>query len=153
MSYLKQLDDQAWPIVYARFEGPSTVEGFAEYAAWLETLVARARAERTRFITISDTRGGLQVTPDVRRYIGQWVAGLAESGFTASTVGTIVVLDSAIVRGVMTAISWVSRAQMADVSTQATVEGAWQQAIELASAAGLRVPARPTWAQEKIATR
>lgn len=152
MSYLKQLDDSAWPIVYARFEGEATVEGFDEYARWVEVQIKRAVKTNERFVNITDTRGKMQVSPEVRRHMADWVARQEETGLSAASLGSIVVVDSMIIRGVMTAISWVSRAQMVNVSSVATAADAWKLAGELLQAAGGSLPARPSWALGKAGT-
>ncbi|HEY1098858.1 MAG TPA: hypothetical protein VGF99_08010, partial [Myxococcota bacterium] len=125
---MKQLDDSAWPIAYARFTGESSLEGFQRYTAWLEAMVERARREQCRFVCVNDARGTSMVSAEVRRAMAAWVSDHGKTAFDGVALGTIVVVDNVIVRGVMTAISWVNREQMNKVVSVATVEEAWRHA-------------------------
>ena len=142
MGYLKHKDDSAFPITYARFEGEATTAGFDEYTTWLDALTARATARGDRFVTIIHAPGKVQIGADVRRHIGDWTSKQVP---TDTVVGSIVVFDSAVLRGAMTAVSWVSPKQMQRVTSVATVAEAWQLATSMLLRAGLQPPASAPW--------
>lgn len=142
MGYLKHKDDSAFPITYARFEGEATITGFDEYTAWLDAVTARAAARGQRFVTIIHAPGKVQIGADVRRHIGQWTS---QQTPTDTVVGSIVVFDSAVLRGVLTAVSWVSPKQMQRVDSVATVAEAWQLATTMLQRAGIQPPTSAPW--------
>jgi hypothetical protein len=56
-----------------------------------------------------------------------------------------VVFDSAVLRGVLTAVSWVSPKQMQRVDNAATVAEGWQLATEMLQRAGIQPPTSAPW--------
>ncbi len=148
MSYVESLDDTAWPVLYARFRGVATIEGYDEYAVWLEGQVKRALAEKTKIATINDAAEGIQVSSEVRRHIADWLEHNNNAGAAAATAASFVVINSSIMRGVMTALSWVAKDKMGGVVSVATVEDAWNGAVSALKAEGIAVPPRPRWLAE-----
>jgi class 3 adenylate cyclase len=142
VGYLKHKDDSAFPIIYARFEGEATTSGFDEYTAWLDAVTARAAARGERLVSIIHAPGRVQISGEVRRHIGDWTSKQVP---TDTVVGSIVVFDSAVLRGVMTAVSWVSPKQMQRVDNAATVAEAWQLATTLLLQAGIQPPTSAPW--------
>ncbi len=149
MSYLNQFDESGWPVVYARFEGPASIEGYDDFANRLATVTADAVKRKRRFVCVLDARGKIEISADVRRHIAAWTAKQQKVDVA---LGSIVIFDSTILRGVITAISWVSREQMTSVSTAADGEQAWRIACEVLQAAGLQAPQRPAWALARSGT-
>jgi hypothetical protein len=146
MSYVDLMDASAWPVIYARFRGTASVEAFQGYQRWYEAQVRQAIDLKVRIVCINDTTPGVTVSAEVRKYIGDWTAGLSPLTSQASA-GDIVVIDSVAMRGVMTALRWVDPKRLGAVETVATPEDAWKRALEQLAAAGQKPPAvtTPVW--------
>jgi len=150
MPYVELLDDSAWPIIYARFRGTATIADYDVYARWYEAQLARALAEGTRVIAISDTTPGVSVSSDVRRHITSWMTALDQTPAARASLANLVVIDGLVIRGVLTAIGWVMGSRMNVVTTVASVEAAWDGATTTLSEAGM-TPAttKPAWLKSK----
>jgi hypothetical protein len=154
MSYVEVLDDSAWPVVYARFRGVATTEGYDEYAHWLERQIERATHEKGKIVSINDTIGAIQVSSEVRRHIASWLERHNAAGASAVTAGSFVVINSAVVRGVMTALSWVAKDRMGGVVSVSSVEEAWDGALAALAVDGIPVAVkRPAWLDAARAER
>jgi hypothetical protein len=146
MSYVDLLDASAWPVLYARFRGAATVEAFRGYQRWYEEQIQKANNQKVKFVCINDTTPGVTVSAEVRKHIGDWMAGLSPLAGQASA-GNIVVINSVAVRGVLTALRWVDPRRLGTVTTVATLEDAWKRALEHLDAVGQKPPAvtTPAW--------
>lgn len=150
MSYVDLLDESAWPIIYARFRGTATTDDYDLYARWYEAHLARALASGTKIIAISDTTPGVTVSSDVRRHITSWMTGLDQLPAARASLANYVVVDGMVIRGVLTAMGWVTGNRMAGVTTVATVENAWEAATKTLKEAGIAPPmAKPAWLKSK----
>lgn len=98
------LDDSAWPVLYTSLGPDLTAERFMVFARWYEGQIARAEQEGVYVLTCSDARGTAP-SREVQRTIADWQATLTDAQFNRCWLSTVVV-DSVVVRGVLTAINW-----------------------------------------------
>jgi hypothetical protein len=146
------VDDTYFPVVVATWIGPPTEGAVRGYFAWLDALLVRATRESAPIINITDA--GLAGVPsgDIRRLIAELTHDWGRRGADTHPISAYVVVDNAVVRGVLSALSWLH----GDLKTThfATCEAALAAAlVELArvrftAPTGL-VPSRwrrPAWA-------
>lgn len=152
MSYVAELDDSSWPIVYARFQGVASIDGYRKYEVWLEACCQRARSETTRIVVINDACGVERVDTEVRKHISDWTETHSKEN-DAFLACSIVVLESRLMRGVMTAIAWLSGSKMMDgVETVGTLDAAWERALAIVQGEGLVAPSTPPWLRRQTGT-
>ena len=131
-------DDRYFPIVVMRWDGLADIEaakwGMDHLAGASKTAVARG----TRLVSISDARRARRPSAEVRKYFAAESArGLPEQADVV--INTYVVLDSALLRGALTAIGWLSPS-VQSVKTTATIEEAIEQALQDLEANGVARP-------------
>ena len=100
-------DDSFYPLTFARFTGETTMDDAKALADWQDALTERARGDGVKLISLFDARGTTKVTAEVRRELGEWTKRTDANSQEIQPV-TVVILDSALVRGAMTAIGWIS---------------------------------------------
>jgi len=98
-----QSDERDWPILLCKAVGESTDEDIAEYLRWLEQLLARKK----RHVLIVDASAGKSMKGTHRQQIAQWNKNNATE-LRKYRAGLVLVTDSAMLRGVLTAIYWIS---------------------------------------------
>lgn len=102
-----ELDTADYPLVRLR---PATVcdeAGARELIASFEAVLDRAEAEDSRFIMVADSRNVDKITSLFRRDYAAWENTLSDERYGRMAL-RVVILDSAIVRGAITAMSWFS---------------------------------------------
>ena len=100
------VDTKHWPVVFATWFGEPTEGAVMRYFAANEALFNRARKERTRFVLVTDAAFTQRPSPKVRKLIAQQTnAQPADSQELA--VGSIIIVESALIRGVVTALTWI----------------------------------------------
>lgn len=132
------VDDRSWPVVFATWFGEATVPLVEEYFAHHATLIERARAERTRIVLVTDTFGADRPSPKARKRIGELSAAQAAT-VAPHTLKSIVVIESALLRGVVTALAWIDPG-LAQSENIASIEGAIERALALLDGAGIPRP-------------
>src|SRR5262245_41701983 len=91
-----------WPLVIIRYNGPRTEADWrAMFAAY-----ERIHARRERFLTINDTTNS-SLPPAVERSLVGKHAKEHEEATRRYLVATCMVIESAVMRGALTAIHWV----------------------------------------------
>ena len=101
----------------------------------LDALAAKGQ----KLISISDATQAERPSPEVRKY---WAESLAETTpeRDAATLATYVVINSAVMRGVMTAIGWLSERARA-IKSVSSLSDAIRDALADLDAAGIPRPA------------
>ena len=94
-------DFGGFPIVCDKATTPLRADHVEELAWIMDTALGR----RERVITISDARGGADATADYRRAVGEYLERI-EPLSARYTIASILVLDSALGRAVVTGITW-----------------------------------------------
>lgn len=118
-------DDSSWPVIIVRFP-PSCTD--AEFDAYLDGLKSRLlRGDRT--CTIMDAREAGLFPPVQRKRQADWLA-TNRALLLKAQVGTAFVITNPVVRGVLTAITWIQPmpSEHTVVATMAEAERwAWAQ--------------------------
>jgi hypothetical protein len=93
---------EQWPVVIMVLADGATKQ---EYVGVLDAVAKHVEALHMPFVTITDSRRVRSIPPaDVRRYIADWMAAHAK---TTRAVGAVTIIDSALMRGALTALYWV----------------------------------------------
>src|SRR5579863_10531447 len=101
-------DDGSIPILIASSFGVVTEKLVREAFAWLRAFAVERHARRERWLTIIDARGAGRPPASVRSLVSELtdeIRAAAPDGELAS----LFVMESALMRGALTAIMWVSR--------------------------------------------
>jgi hypothetical protein len=99
------LDDAHFPVVIATWVGEASLLTAEAYIAWFKAQIARAEEEEVWLIAISDSRLAGRPDATVRRYFADEI-GSTEGRRLMSKQTSLVVHDSQLLRGALTAISW-----------------------------------------------
>lgn len=133
-------DDRYEPIFVTTWQGLTTIEA-AKWGLEQQGLVAAELARRgRRMVAVSDATGVEGATPEVRRYFAQHADTLARTNGD-TLLASYVVLANPLVRGVFTAVGWLSETARR-VRTAATVSEALERALADLDAAGIPRPTR-----------
>jgi hypothetical protein len=127
-------DDSRAPLVVVTSTGESSNE---DYDAYLERLTALVR-RRQRYAIVFDARRSARPTPRQRQKQADWMQANS-SAIRSYNVGIAFVIDSAIVRGALTAILWLQETPSPH-KVFASLDGAEQWVSGLLAKEGLRVP-------------
>ena len=145
MSYFAEHDESAWPIVYGRFAGVGTVTGFEAFVSWHTGVMHKAMAQKQRLVVVTDARAVTGTPPDVRAVVGKWISDSPRE-FEEMTLESVVVLQSALMRGVLTAVGWLSTRKVR-LTVFATLPEAWESGVAALKRIGQEPPKlRPPWA-------
>lgn len=129
-----QLIEDHWPLLWVRFSGKASDAEFRRYLDRMTELLDSGR----KSAHILDGRGVTQTTPQQRRMQADWIAQNREK-IRRNILLTSFVIDSAIVRGALTAVLWLQ-----NIPHNYKVVKNFNEALELATeqlrAAGLEVP-------------
>ncbi len=90
-----------WPVVILQARDGATL---ADYQAGLEAFEREVIAQGTVYAVLTDATQISKPPPaDVRRYLSEWMKRNAEG---ATSVGSVTIIGSSIVRGALTAMYW-----------------------------------------------
>jgi hypothetical protein len=96
-------DASDWPIVVCVQEGEFSMEDAEAQISSYEEALAR----RAPHVVIIDARRARVIVPATRKRFAQWVKG-REVDLASYRLGTVTITSSPVVRGVLSAIYWVS---------------------------------------------
>jgi hypothetical protein len=146
------IDDSARGIVIATWFGEPTVALVDRYFDWHATYLDRLRKERGRFVTITDAFATARPSPSARKRIAERMDALGPD-VQELTVASYVIFESALIRGVITALAWLHAplAETIAVASPALAIGAALRDLDAAgiprptnlSAATYKRPAKP----------
>lgn len=129
-------NESAWPVVQITFTDVDSEEHFAWVLAQFERLFAR----RARYVFLLDTTQATKIpSASARRMIGQWQNDHRNDSKMWCAGGAILV-SSAVVRGALTAMSWVHEPPVHQHFPPTRKEGV-EWCIKTAEEAGLTVSA------------
>lgn len=98
--------DRHLPLVVTTFRGTLELEAVHRHNTVATAIIERALRQHLSVVHIVDARGMEMPSAKVRRF---WADRINESGATLEIIqGTFIVLDSALVRGALTAIAWMT---------------------------------------------
>ncbi len=120
MQHRIDIDTSLWPIVRVTPYGNLTD---ADYEAMFRSFDALWR-RRERMLSLTDTRKSGNATPKQRQMIGEWLKANANT-MEQNSLGSVVLVESTLVRGALTAIDWVSGSRI-----RSEYVGNWNQAVD-----------------------
>lgn len=95
-----------WPLVVVSFVGQPSDQAFAEYLRVLESNLHKTLSRKLKTAILVDTTlGPLPVSTKQRQLQAEWLARLTPT-LRTGCAGTGFVVQSPVVRGVMTAVMW-----------------------------------------------
>lgn len=100
-------DDSRWPLVVVRYSDHVDEDEFDELLRRLDDNIKRAMHARAKTVLIYDSTSGYQASPRIRKKQAEWMKQNAAMT-RVNCVGIAFVITSAMVRGVLTAILWLS---------------------------------------------
>jgi hypothetical protein len=100
------VDEGHWPVVFSTWIGEPNDLVVKRYFEKHRTLLARAREAKSGFVIVNDTKHTGRPSGKVRRLIADETNGLPADA-TALTLGTVIVVESAIIRAIVTALTWI----------------------------------------------
>lgn len=132
------LDESRFPLVILTLRGELLDEDYRAMFSQIERLMSLGR----RYIMISDLRAITKVADAKKRQeIAAWSAGL-EAKYGHLSAGSIMILESALVRGSLTALQWLSGKKDRDIWV-GNMADAWSAAQKIARESGLSIPHSP----------
>ncbi|HET6585495.1 MAG TPA: hypothetical protein VFG69_18680, partial [Nannocystaceae bacterium] len=128
------------PVMITTWFGEPSEALVRHYFAWSDDVARQAIARGQRYVIISDNARARRPSPVVRKVVSK----LIDAGPAAATdciVATFVVFESALVRGAVTAMQWLSSKEW-NMTTVATVQQAVAAALKAVDEYGFPRPAR-----------
>jgi hypothetical protein len=133
-------DIRHFPVLIVTWFGEPTEHLVRRYFGWSDDVARHAIARGQRYVIISDNSRARRPPPTVRKIVSK----LIDDGPAAATdcvIETFVVFESALVRGAVTAMQWLSMKDW-NLRTAATVQLAVEGALKAVDDYGLPRPAR-----------
>ena len=132
-----RFDDSRFPLVVVTFSGSLGDDDFEAYLARMSGLLAR----RSKNVTLLDARAADSPSARQRAKQADWLKANRET-LQQYSLGTVFVISSAMVRGALTAILWMSP-MPAGHTVVGTLEEGEHWAYERMVAAGVPLPPPP----------
>jgi hypothetical protein len=132
------IDDGARGIVIATWFGEPTLALVDRYFEWHSAHLDRLRKERARFVLITDTFATARPSPSARKRIAERTQALGPD-VPHLTIGSYLVVESALIRGAITALAWL-HAPLADTVAVGSPALAIGAALRDLDAAGIARP-------------
>lgn len=135
------VDDRWSPLLISYFFGEVTME-IAEWHGELHRKLVIESARRGRkIVTITDSSYTRPPAAEVRRYWAEMTRALPPEA-KAATLGASVVIKSAVIRGIVTALSWLNE-DLRSVETFESIDAAITAARRALAEAGEVLPGEP----------
>ncbi|MEZ4340370.1 MAG: hypothetical protein R3B82_27435 [Sandaracinaceae bacterium] len=131
-------DDRFVPIIVVVWEGQTTLEAAKWGMEQQQRVMSELTRRRERFILVSDASGAHRPSPEVRRFFAT-ASEEQPVELRRHALSSYVVLSSGLMRGVMTAVGWLSEAARS-VRSVATLREALERSLEDLDAAGVTRP-------------
>ncbi len=102
------LDDRYFPLVVSTWYGDPGEAIVRRYFVWLAGIIERSRKAGTPYVLVTDATYAKRPKPSVRQVVAELTDALPDD--TAQiNIGNYVVVESALIRGALTAMQWISR--------------------------------------------
>lgn len=121
-----EVDATRYPIVIQRWNRDPTAAELAAYFETADTIADRAIAEDSYYVVVVVNANN--ISPQTRRALSAFIDETSDER-RRRVLGSFVVMTSAALRGVLTALKWVTK-RLDDVHVVATVEEGMQKANE-----------------------
>lgn len=99
------VDERHWPVVFSTWFGEPNEAAVTRYFEKHVELLERAR-KTSGFVIVNDTKFTGRPSGKVRRLIADETNALPSDAM-ALTLGTVIVVESAIIRAIVTALTWI----------------------------------------------
>jgi hypothetical protein len=96
-----------YPVIFARFEGETSVEDADAFNDFLRESMSRATENGDDVVALIDSLATTKVSPAVRKSFADLIRSV-EKAWYQRMVGVVVLYENVLMRGALTAISWVS---------------------------------------------
>jgi hypothetical protein len=133
-------DDTHFPVIVATWHGAPSERSVRAYFAWLGPQLLRSKREGCPLVNVSDSGKAGVPDADVRRLIADLTKQWEAAGADDRRVTSIVVVENAVLRGVVSAIAWLHGSLK--TSQYATCEEALDAALAVLLRAGRPAPPR-----------
>ena len=128
------IDESYAPILVLTWFGEPTTQLIDRYVAWTRELIADNVANHRKAALVVDSREILRTDATVRRHYADRAVD------DPSLLISVAVIDSAMVRGALTAIRWVLGDRLSSVVSVPTLEEAFERACAAIEAEGMDAP-------------
>jgi hypothetical protein len=135
------LDDSLGSILVSTSFGVTTEKLTRQTFDWLHTFSAAVRARKSHYVTVIDARGAARPPASVRGLIATLTDELRAFA-PGVELGSLFVAESALIRGALTAIMWVSRSSWQPIMVSSCDE-ALQRGAQILRNAGVEPPKLP----------
>ncbi len=132
------IDERSHPVIVTTWFGEATVGIVDEYYDWLGPRLAQAHATGERLVLMNDTFAIERPTPMVRKRLAEKTEA-QNPVHGKAIVGSVVVIESALVRGAVTALSWILPSLSSSVFVGSIGEGI-EASLTIVAREGLRAP-------------
>jgi len=132
------IDDRHLPVIVTTFFGEVSLEAATWHGKTHQALVEEQSRRSARIITITDSSHTKPPPAEVRKYWADLTKNFPPA-VKEATLAAFVVIKSPVIRGVMTALSWLNP-ELRSVEVYDSVEHAFRVARDRLSAAGQSVP-------------
>lgn len=102
-----ELDDSLYPVLVTRWAGETTLEELERFIAWYDGQLKKAIERKDLIFSISDAGSLLKSAPPVRKRVAEWM-NLKTEAEVAVVLYSIMIIQNPIIRGVLTAVTWMS---------------------------------------------
>jgi hypothetical protein len=132
------VDDTYFPVLVATWFGAPSEGAVRVYFGWLEEMLEQALRDNVPLVNVTDSTAAGVPDARVRRVIAELTKTWEAAGAGPSRVTSCVVVDSAVIRGVLQVLAWLH----GDLKTMqvSTCEKALTEAIEVLRRAGCTPP-------------
>jgi hypothetical protein len=120
------LDSRYFPVLITRWSGKPTPTLAEAYFRWHDAMLYRAEFEETRVVHVTDANEAKQPDAPVRKFIAD--SSAARAGVAHVALNSYVILESKLIRGVLTVIGWV----MGDAKSNQIMTPNLEQALDQA---------------------
>ncbi len=134
------LDTQYWPVVVTTWFGEANEAAVRRFFTEHDARVfARAQRERTPFVLVSDAAHAERPSAKVRKLLADRTSAQSKD-LEDLTLGSIIVVENALIRGAVTAMSWILP-RMKDMVVVGDIGTAINRALEMLDARRMVRPA------------
>jgi len=121
-----EIDTTRYPLLIQRWTGAPTNENLDAYFVQADDIADYAIAHDSYHVVV--VTGSLNITASGRKYLGAWI-DTVPSARRERTIASYVVIDNAALRGMLTALGWLTR-NLQDVHAVATEAEGIRRATE-----------------------
>lgn len=130
------IDDRYSPLLVVSYFGELQLAQGQWFEQHMQRLIASSR-HRERLVTVHDASRSTKTSPEMRKFWAE-MSARASANPSARTLADLLVITSAIMRGVITAVGWLNP-EVAKMRVFPSLEAALTEATKLLTAAGTGV--------------